>query len=98
MADLKVLDRAFSSIMQHFVATGQAPHYTELAKDLGLSMEEGRRVLRDVLEAPCPVYSGGGYPGWFHPGTDYIASFAPFNNLPTQYRITIDGEQKWFAQ
>jgi hypothetical protein len=27
-----------------------------------------------------------------------IASLAPFNNLPNQYRITIDGEQKWFAQ
>ena len=23
---------------------------------------------------------------------------AEFNNLPTQYRITIDGEQKWFGQ
>ena len=28
----------------------------------------------------------------------YIVSFAPFHNLPTQYRITVDGEQKWFAQ
>lgn len=98
MANMKLLDRAFSSIMQYFVNTGHAPHYTELAKDLGLSMDEGRQVLRDVMEAPCPVYAGGHYPGWFHPGTDYIASFAPFNNLPTQYRITIDGEQKWFAQ
>ena len=25
-------------------------------------------------------------------------SVAPFNNLPTQYRISIDGEHKWFAQ
>ena len=98
MADLKVLDRAFSSIIRHFVTTGQAPHYTELAKDLGLAVEEGRQVLRDVMEAPCPVYAGGKFPGWFYPGTDYIASFAPFNNLPTQYRITIDGEQKWFTQ
>jgi len=23
---------------------------------------------------------------------------APFNNLPTQARITIDGEQKWFGR
>lgn len=98
MPDLKALDRAFASIIQHFVSTGQAPHYTELANDLGLSVEAGRQVLRDVMEAPCPAYAGGGYPGWFHPETDYIASFAPFNNLPTQYRITIDGEQKWFAQ
>ena len=30
--------------------------------------------------------------------TDYIASFPPLNNLPTQYRITVRGEQRWFAQ
>lgn len=98
MADIKVLDRAFASIIQHFVVKGRAPHYTELAKDLDLSMDEGRKVLLDVMDASCPVYAGGHYPGWLHPGTDLIASFAPFNNLPTQYRITIDGEQKWFAQ
>jgi len=32
------------------------------------------------------------------PDTDYISSFAPFSNLPTQYRVSIGGEQKWFAQ
>ena len=98
MANLKRVDRVFYLVMQHFVATGQAPHYTELAKDLGVSVEEGRKVLHELMEAPCPVYGGGRYPGWLYPGTDYIASFAPFNNLPTQYRITIDGQQKWFAQ
>jgi len=35
---------------------------------------------------------------WLFPDTDYISSFAPFSNLPTQYRLTIGGEQKWFAQ
>jgi len=39
------------------------------------------------------------YPiGWLHPDTDYIASFPPLNNLPTQYRITLRGAQRWFAQ
>src|SRR5262249_41967996 len=33
-----------------------------------------------------------------HPETDYIASFPPLNGLPTQYRVTVRGEQKWFAQ
>ncbi|MDP6549388.1 MAG: hypothetical protein QF659_04890 [Dehalococcoidia bacterium] len=90
MTDLAMLDRAFEDIMRSFVETGRAPHYTELAAGLGLPVEEGRQVIHDLVAT--------GYPAWVHPGTDYIVSLAPFNNLPTQYRITVDGEQKWFAQ
>ncbi len=90
MAEVTLLDRAFDAIMQRFIHTGQAPHYTELAKELGLPMEEGRQLLHDLMDA--------GVPGWLHPQTDYIASFPPFNNQPTQYRITVEGQQKWFAQ
>ena len=90
MTDTDVLDRAFSSIMQHLVKTGQAPHYTELAEDLDLDMEICRQLLHELMAS--------GIPAWLHPQTDYIASFPPFNNLPTQYRIAIDGQQKWFAQ
>ena len=39
-----------------------------------------------------------GIPAWQHPGTDYSVSFPPFNSRPTQYRISIDGHQRWFAQ
>jgi hypothetical protein len=40
-----------------------------------------------------------GIPGiWLFPETDYVGSFAPFSNLPTQYRITVDAKQKWFGQ
>jgi hypothetical protein len=53
-------------------------------------VKEGRKALHDLLAA--------GVPGWVYPKTDFITSFAPFNNLPTQFRITIDGEQKWFGQ
>jgi hypothetical protein len=90
MSDLALLDRAFANIIQRFVRTGQAPHFTELAKDLGLSVEQGRELVHELFARNVP--------GWVHPGTDLIASFAPFNNQPTQYRITIDGHQKWFAQ
>ena len=90
MADLAILDNAFRIIMARMVQTGQAPHYTELAADLGVQMEEGRLILHQLIDT--------GIPAWLHPGTDYIASFPPFNNLPTQYRITVGGEQKWFAQ
>jgi hypothetical protein len=90
MAELARLDKAYHTTMQYFIHTGQGPHYTELARDLGLTMEEGRRLLHELI--------GSGIPAWLHPDTDYIVSFAPFHNLPTQYRISVDGQQKWFAQ
>ena len=90
MADARLMDQAFQRIMRTLVDTGRAPHYAELARALGLPAEDGRGLLRDVMQA---------YPiGWLHPETDYIASFPPLNNLPTQYRITVRGEQNWFAQ
>ena len=51
MADVTLLDRAFHNIMQRFIHTGQAPHYTELAKDLGLPVEEGRQLIVDLMAA-----------------------------------------------
>jgi hypothetical protein len=90
MTDPGRLDRAFHFIMRRMVETGQAPFYTEIAAELGLSVPEGRKVLHELFSA--------GIPGWLFPHTDYITSFAPFNHLPTQYRITIDGQQKWFGQ
>jgi hypothetical protein len=90
MADPGSMDRLFHGVMRTLVETGRAPHYAELAPALGLTVEQARRLLLDVMQA---------YPiGWLHPDTDYIASFPPLNNLPTQYRITVGGEQKWFAQ
>ena len=90
MGELSRLDRTYSFIMKRFIDTGQAPFYTDIAAELGVSVEEGRKALRDLF--------GAGIPGWLFPNTDYIVSLAPFNNLPTQYRITVDGQQKWFAQ
>jgi len=88
--DPTMLNKAFRFIMKRMIQTGQAPFYTELATGLSLSVEEGRKIQRDLFTS--------GIPGWLYPRTDHIVSFAPFNNLPTQYRITIDGEQKWFGQ
>ena len=84
------LDQTFHFIMKRMAETGQAPHYTEIAKELGISMDEGRKVLHKLFSKRIP--------GWLAPSTDFIASFAPFNNQPTQFRITIDGRQKWFGQ
>jgi len=76
--------------MAGLVETGRALHYAELAAALGCTVEEGRQALREVMAS--------GIPGWLHPGTDYVVSCPPLNNLPTQYRISVDGQQKWFAQ
>jgi len=90
MSNPTVLDKTFHVIMKRMVETGQAPFYTELAAALGLSVEEGRKISHDLFSSEIP--------GWLYPRTDLIVSFAPFSNLPTQYRITIDGQQKWFGQ
>jgi hypothetical protein len=90
MADPRLLDQMFTRLMHGLVDDGRAPHYAELATPLGLTVEDSRRLLLEVMQA---------YPiGWLHPETDYIASFPPLNNLPTQYRVTVRDEQKWFAQ
>ena len=91
MISPSLLDKAYSVIIKRMVKKGQAPHYTEIATKLRISVEDGRKALHDLVSL--------GIPGiWLFPETDYICSFAPFSNLPTQYRITVDGEQKWFGQ
>ena len=90
MGQVSQMDKTFSFILKRIVKTGQAPFYAEIAAALGISVEEGRKALHDLL--------GAGIPGWVYPNTSYIVSFAPFNNLPTQYRITIGGQQKWFGE
>ena len=90
MSEPSRLDKTFQVILKYFMETGQAPHYTEIASNLDVSMEEGRKAVHDLFSA--------GVEGWLYPKTDFIVSFSPFNNLPTQFRITIDGQQKWFGQ
>ena len=91
MMEPTLLDRTFSVIMHRMVESGQAPHYAEIAAEFGVSPREGREALREL-------FALRNFPGWLYPKTDTIVSFAPFNNLPTHYRLTVDGEQKWFGQ
>jgi hypothetical protein len=86
-----MLGKVYGIIQKRMVETGQAPHYTEIAAEAGVPVEEGRKALHDLIDAKIPAM-------WLYPETDYICSFAPFNNLPTQYRISVDGVQKWFGQ
>ena len=44
-----VMDRTYHFITSRMVESGQAPHYTEIAKELGVSMEEGRQTLHSLI-------------------------------------------------
>ena len=92
MTDLKTLDQLYTHIMKTIVSTGVAPHYTEIATSLGVEVEQARTSLNDLM-GPGKM---AGY--WLVPGTDVIGSFAPFNNVPTHYKIIVDGESKWWGQ
>jgi hypothetical protein len=90
MSGTEALNKTFHFILKRMVDTGQAPHYTEIAAELGVTPEEGRQTMHTLFASRIH--------GWLYPHTDLIASFAPFNNQPTQFRVTIDDRQKWFAQ
>ena len=91
MADTQTLDKAYHVIMSRLVETGQAPHYSELATALGCPIEEGRQIVHDLAGT-------AGNSIRLNPDTDWIATFSPFSLIPTPYRITVDGQQKWFGQ
>ncbi len=57
MSEPTVYDKAFNSIMIRLVETGQAPHFTEIAADLGVSIFEmdGKHALRLKYHALLPV-------------------------------------------
>jgi hypothetical protein len=90
MIDAGLVQQAYTGIQQHFIKTGRAPHFTELASMLGIMPDEARVVQRAAAEA--------GVGCWMSPDTDYIGSWAPFSNIPTQYLVTIEGQQRWYAQ
>jgi hypothetical protein len=89
MADVELLDRGYAAVMRRVVETGRAQHFTELAAELQIDLTDAKELVHQLVAMT---------PGWTHPGSDYIASFPPFNLQPTQYRVAIDGVQRWYAQ
>ena len=91
MSKSSELNQTFHIIIEKLIATGQAPQYTEIAAALEVSPEKGRKIMRKL-------FSTLGFPGWLNSKTDDVVSFAPFNNVPTNYRLTINGIQDWYGQ
>lgn len=89
LTDARQLARAYHTIMSGFVRDGRAPHFTELAVSLGLTPHEALVVQRDLTASGLPI--------WVHPDTDHLAAASPFSNIPTPYRVSVDGQQKWYA-
>jgi len=92
MSDKNLTQRAFTKVLEHFVATGRAPHYGELAGALNIGVEEARDAQLSAVEA-APIASC-----WLAHDTDTIESWAPFSNVPTHYLISVEGIQKWYGQ
>ena len=90
MQESTLVQKAYTAVVEHFVKTGRAPHYAELAATLGLRPEEARQVQHEAAEASIAC--------WFVKHTDYVESWAPFSNVPTHFLVTIKGEQKWYGQ
>lgn len=92
MASVEERQKVHNSVLRHFIETGRAPHYTELAEVLGIKPEKARQIVRETtIESPFSF-------AWITPDTDYIASWAPFSSQPNQHLISVDGVQKWYAQ
>lgn len=90
MTESVLVQKAYTTIVEHFIKNGRAPHYTELAEPLGLNPDEARGAQRQAAEASVGC--------WLVQDTDYIESWAPFSNIPTHYLVTIKGKQKWYGQ
>jgi DNA-directed RNA polymerase specialized sigma subunit len=74
MSESNQLERTFQIIMKHIMETGQAPHHTEIAAELDVPVEEGRKALHELFSP--------GFPAWLYPNTDCICTFPQFSNLP----------------
>ncbi len=75
-------------IVDSFVQSGQAPSAGEIAARLGMARGD---VLEDLRALPqIDTFSQ-------EAGTENVRILSPFSNLPTPYRVSVDGERRWYA-
>ena len=54
MSSPSLLDKVYHAILTRMVKSGQAPHFTELAGELKIPVEEARQALHDLASAGIP--------------------------------------------
>ena len=91
--DVAMIQRVYTTVLRHFVDTGRAPHYGELAALLDIDINTARELLHETATVASPV--GG---SWLAHDTDNVESWAPFSNVPTHYLLSVDGVQNWYGQ
>ena len=75
-------------IVDSFVQTGHAPDTSEIGTTLNLSRQQVLSAFRELPKFDTFAVEKG---------TENIRILSPFSNLPTPFKISIDGEQRWFA-
>jgi hypothetical protein len=80
----------YTTVLKHFIRTGRAPHFTELASNMNIDPDQARSLQHAAADA--------GVGSWFIKGADYVECWAPFSNVPTHHLIEVNGEQKWYGQ
>ena len=85
-----LVQRTYTHVLEHIIEHGWAPHYTDLAVAFSVTTEEARCALNEAAEFAVGC--------WTSPGTDQVGSWAPLNNTPTHYLVSVDGQRKWFGQ
>ncbi len=92
MAVSDLVRSAYSTVLGFIVEHRRAPHYTELARELSLDNEAARVLLHETADAG-PVAGC-----WLAHDTDLVESWAPFSNIPTDFRLSVDDQHGWFGQ
>lgn len=90
MAETPSIQHIYTSVLQHFIITGRAPHFTELASTMNIDPDQAKSLQHAAADA--------GVGSWFIKGADYVECWAPFSNVPTHHHIEVNGEQKWYGQ
>jgi hypothetical protein len=56
MSNPDQLQRTFQIIMKRLMETGQAPHFTEIASELDVPVEEARTALHELFSPGFPAW------------------------------------------